>query len=160
MPLDWRGRNAFELLEVPIDADEPALKEAWRILSKVWHPDRFDSKDKKLCAEASERFQAIQSAYEKLSDPAARRREERLAGLLQADTDWAVETAQREPEVWKRMAKWMKEEDVGRGFDRRMAFTAGDLIERGRRPSDKQIPHMLGAWDVAIAEGFDPEAND
>lgn len=157
MLLDWRGRNAFELLEVPIDADDDALTSAWRALSKVWHPDRFDAKDQLLLEEVTERFKAIKDAYDTLRDPASRRREERMAGFREVDSDWTTSAPQKDPETWKRMAKWMKEEDVGRGFDRRMAFQAGDCIERGRRPTDKQLPYMLAAWDLAIEDGFDPD---
>ena len=41
-----------------------------------------------------------------------------------------------------------------------LAFTAGDLLERRRVPSERQLPYMLQAWDAAIAAGFDPYASD
>ena len=52
------------------------------------------------------------------------------------------------------MARWMKQEDEGTLFDRKLAYKAGDLIERRRRPSDKQITHMLRIWDESFDNGF------
>jgi DnaJ-class molecular chaperone len=54
--------NYYELLEVPQDADEVVLKKAYRKLSLKYHPDRNQEED------AKSRFQAINEAYEVLSD--------------------------------------------------------------------------------------------
>ena len=43
------------------------IREAYRDLSKVWHPDRFGH-DPKLRAKADERLKAINEAYAKLKD--------------------------------------------------------------------------------------------
>jgi preprotein translocase subunit Sec63 len=43
------------------------IREAYRDLSKVWHPDRFGH-DPKLRAKADERLKAINDAYAKLKD--------------------------------------------------------------------------------------------
>jgi len=54
-----------------------------------------------------------------------RRRIDRAAGFAQTEADWIVLPEQSDPENWKRMAAWKRDEDVGSGFDRRMAFAAG-----------------------------------
>ena len=61
--------RALDLLEGEADAEFEAVKAAWRRLAKVNHPDVRPGD-----AEAAQRFQAIQTAYEVL-----RRAEERRA---------------------------------------------------------------------------------
>jgi DnaJ-class molecular chaperone len=67
----------YELLGVDVDADDEALRVAWRTLAARWHPDRAG-------AVAAAKFQRISAAYEVLSDPLARmaydRRRRRGAG--------------------------------------------------------------------------------
>ena len=155
MNLTWRQRNEYDLLEVTPDASEEDIKAAWRFQTKIWHPDRFAEPD--VVAEANERMSALTKAYEALNDPLARRRIDRTVGFAQVETGWLVVPAQSDPETWKRMAAWMKDEDVGSGFDRRMAFTAGDYLEKGRRPTEKQLPYLLTAWETAVGAGFDPD---
>lgn len=152
MRLTWRQRNEYDLLEVPLDASEEDIKAAYRFQSKAWHPDGF--RDDAQKAEATERMAALTEAYKSLSDPLTRRRIDRSAGFAQTEVEWTLTPEQADPETWKRMAGWMKDEDVGTGFDRKMAFTAGDLLERGRQPSEKQLPHVLRSWETAVAAGF------
>jgi len=61
-------RDYYEVLSVPKDADDAALKKAYRVLAKKYHPDMNpgDEKAEKLFKEASE-------AYAVLSDPEKRR---------------------------------------------------------------------------------------
>lgn len=63
MPDDY-----YELLGVPRDADERALKKAYRKLAMQYHPDRNPGD-----AAAEERFKAISEAYAVLSDDQKRR---------------------------------------------------------------------------------------
>lgn len=58
----------YEVLEVDRDADDAAIKMAYRKSALRWHPDKNpDNPD-----EAKKRFQVIQQAYEVLSDPQER----------------------------------------------------------------------------------------
>jgi hypothetical protein len=62
-------RDAFQLLEVPRDADARAIKRAYYKLSKEFHPDRYYATSlgdygKRLSAI----FQAVKAAFELLSD--------------------------------------------------------------------------------------------
>jgi len=60
----------YEILGVSKDADERAIKRAYRKLAKTWHPDRVQE-DKK--EEAEQKFKKINEAYAVLSDADKRR---------------------------------------------------------------------------------------
>jgi len=59
-------RDYYEVLGVPRDADENAIKSAYRKLARQYHPDVSKATD------AGERFKVINEAYEVLSDPEKR----------------------------------------------------------------------------------------
>lgn len=59
-------RDYYEVLGVPRDADQKAIKDAFRRLALKYHPDRNKSPD------AEERFKEIAEAYAVLSDPSKR----------------------------------------------------------------------------------------
>ena len=61
-------RDYYEVLGVPKDADEAALKKAYRALAKKYHPDANPG-DK----EAEAKFKEASEAYSILSDPEKRR---------------------------------------------------------------------------------------
>jgi DnaJ-class molecular chaperone len=62
-----KPRDYYEVLGVPRDASPTAIKQAFRILAKKYHPD--------VASEASlAAFQALQAAYETLSDAESRKR--------------------------------------------------------------------------------------
>lgn len=73
----------YELLELPPSASPQDLRQAFRSLSKRFHPDTTALPQ----PEAEQAFQQLQQAYAVLSDPDARRRydaELRLASLAAA----------------------------------------------------------------------------
>lgn len=53
------------VLELPPGASAEQIRQAWRELAKVWHPDRFGH-DPALQARATSRLTAINAAYEQL----------------------------------------------------------------------------------------------
>ncbi|MCO5297740.1 MAG: NlpC/P60 family protein [Fimbriimonadaceae bacterium] len=55
--------EAFETLGLQAGANESEIRQAYRDLAQVWHPDRFQHSER-LQAKASERFKAISLAYE------------------------------------------------------------------------------------------------
>lgn len=57
--------RAFEILGLPLTATPAEIKEAYRDLTKVWHPDRFVS-EPRLRAKAEETFKRINEAYQVL----------------------------------------------------------------------------------------------
>ena len=62
-------RDYYEVLGLPKDADEAALKKAYRVLAKKYHPDANPG-DK----EAEAKFKEASEAYSVLSDPEKRRK--------------------------------------------------------------------------------------
>ena len=152
MRTTWKLRDHYEILEIPRDATPAEVEEAkrWQVL--VWHQGTLQNSEA-----AKERVQRILDAYGVLKDPAKRKRYDE--GLLPeaAEVQVFTDIRQRNPETWKRMAAWMKDENVGESFLRKMAFQAGDYLERRREPTEKQLPWMQKAWETAVAEGFDPD---
>ena len=61
-------RDYYEVLGVPRDADDAALKKAYRALAKKYHPDTNQGN-----AEAEAKFKEASEAYSVLSDPEKRR---------------------------------------------------------------------------------------
>jgi|SRR5947209_6690972 len=60
-------KNHYDVLEVQITASFHEIKEAYRILASVWHPDRFQPGTKQH-ERATERLKEINAAYEVLKD--------------------------------------------------------------------------------------------
>lgn len=155
----WLPRTHYDMLEVDREASPEDIKRARDVLMQVWHPDRFKT-GTELYTRAEVRAKAIVQAYECLRDPAKRRAYDRTLPSAAATVLTFPDPMQNRPDAWKRMAAWMKDENVGSSFQRRIVFKAGDLLERRLQPTDKQRPYMLDAWQLAIEEGFDPAASD
>lgn len=62
----------YEVLGVPRDADQDAIRRAYRKLARQYHPDLNSDSD------AEDRFKQLGEAYEVLSDPDKRERYDRL----------------------------------------------------------------------------------
>jgi hypothetical protein len=58
--------TALVLFGLSRDATLPEIKDAYRVLAKVWHPDRFHS-DERLRQQAEEKLKEINSAYHLLN---------------------------------------------------------------------------------------------
>ena len=71
----------FATLGLPLDADNEAIRRAYRRLARQWHPDVCKEPD------AKERFLAIKEAYDALSDPAKRARYLSALKLLRHEDD-------------------------------------------------------------------------
>ena len=70
MPLSYT--DYYEVLGVPRDADQDAIRRAYRKLARKYHPDLNSESD------AEERFKELGEAYEVLSDAEKRERYDRL----------------------------------------------------------------------------------
>ncbi len=68
-------QDYYEVLGVARDADEDALKKAYRKLALKWHPDRHQGDDR---GPAEARFKQISEAYEVLLDPEKRKKYDRF----------------------------------------------------------------------------------
>ena len=56
-------RKAYEILEVAEGANEEAIKDARKLLAKVWHPDRH-ANDPELQKRAQDKLAAVNEAFE------------------------------------------------------------------------------------------------
>ncbi len=60
-------RKSFQILEIGINATEEEVKEAYKDLVAVWHPDRF-SHNPRLRKKAEEKIKEANVAYETVKD--------------------------------------------------------------------------------------------
>lgn len=60
--------NPYDVLEIPKDASDKDIKDSYRQLAKIWHPD------KNKAPNAEEKFKEINKAYNVLIDPEMRKR--------------------------------------------------------------------------------------
>jgi DNA-directed RNA polymerase subunit RPC12/RpoP len=56
-------KQAYKILEIPEDSSFTAIREAYRDLAKVWHPDRH-SHDERLHRKAQEKMKELNEAYD------------------------------------------------------------------------------------------------
>jgi curved DNA-binding protein len=101
----------YEVLGVSHDADQDAIRQAYRKLARQYHPDLNSDED------AEERFKELGEAYEVLSDPEKRERYDRLGA------DWR-ETEQEAPN--ESFAEFFTDQGWGDGTG--VEF-GGDLFE-------------------------------
>eukprot|EP00929_Paragymnodinium_shiwhaense_P017712 TRINITY_DN12735_c0_g1_i2.p1 TRINITY_DN12735_c0_g1~~TRINITY_DN12735_c0_g1_i2.p1 ORF type:complete len:354 (+),score=120.64 TRINITY_DN12735_c0_g1_i2:96-1157(+) len=60
------GKDYYAILEVPRDADQDAIKKAYRKQALKWHPDKHPAEKRQV---AEEKFKEVAEAYDVLSDP-------------------------------------------------------------------------------------------
>lgn len=82
----------YELLGVAPGTSGNELKEAYRDMAKVWHPDRF-SHDPRLQQKAQERLKEINEAYEQLTSGKAARRTRPTATTAEPHSPMPATTA-------------------------------------------------------------------
>ena len=81
-------RRAYRVLGVPPGSPKDRVKQAYRDLAQVWHPDRFEHSDR-LLEKAQKNFARINEAYEALKDlePGQAARGSRLSMTMSAVLD-------------------------------------------------------------------------
>jgi len=59
---------ALRVLELGVNADEEQIRNAHRVMSKVWHPSRFED-DAALKTAAEDKLKEINAAFDYLTSP-------------------------------------------------------------------------------------------
>ena len=70
--------DLYEKLEVSSDCTDEQIKESYRILAKMYHPDNHNNSSDKVKQMASKKFSDIREAYKTLSDENLRMKYDRL----------------------------------------------------------------------------------
>ncbi|WP_265523023.1 DnaJ C-terminal domain-containing protein [Oerskovia flava] len=73
---DWIEKDFYAALGVPKDADDAAIKKAYRKLARTWHPDQNPGDEK-----AESRFKEIGEAYAVLSDSEQRQQYDAIRAM-------------------------------------------------------------------------------
>lgn len=81
-PVD--SRNFYEVLGIPIEASDEAIRRSWRISVRRHHPDRYPMTDPLAVEAAGRRVSLINEAYATLSDPERRRYYDLVTGVRSA----------------------------------------------------------------------------
>ena len=59
-------RKYYDILSVRHDASPTEIREAYRDLVKVWHPDRFRNENQRLQERANEKLKEINEAFDEI----------------------------------------------------------------------------------------------
>jgi uncharacterized protein YjbI with pentapeptide repeats len=94
--------DCYRVLELDPDASQDEIRESWRDLVQVWHPDRFRD-NPRLHRKAEERIKKINLAYDALKNG-------RSTGPLEPRPDTVYEPAQHArrsqlPDVWEALCE-------------------------------------------------------
>lgn len=73
---EWFDKDFYKVLGVPKDADDAAIKKAYRKLARTWHPDQNPGDEK-----AEARFKEIGEAYAVLSNKEQRKRYDAIRSM-------------------------------------------------------------------------------
>jgi curved DNA-binding protein len=153
-------KDYYAVLGVAPDADEQAIKQAYRKLARQYHPD-VNPGDK----QAEERFKEINEAYQALSDPERRRKYDDLrrqyqhwqqrggTGPFNWD-QWQVRPGER---VYTRTVSPEDLEDLFGGaapFSDFFSAIFGDVRDRGRATGPRRGRDLDLPVEITLEEAF------
>jgi len=56
----------FQILDLDSEANQAEIKQAYKDLAQIWHPDKHENSNERIKRKAEEKFREIKSAYESL----------------------------------------------------------------------------------------------
>ena len=140
-----RLRDYYEVLGVPRNADEAAIKSAYRRLARRFHPDVVGSG-------SSEAFREVQAAFETLSDLEQRRRYD--ATLAHRETRPAARRVDHATLDTRGLIEWGRE-DAPAGALGEILLTRPEAAVGGTLPLDVPVrlrcPACLGTGGLFLA---------
>jgi curved DNA-binding protein CbpA len=81
---DKEGENFYQILGIPVDSSPDAIKKAWKILVRKYHPDKVGYDDFEEKARAGIKVSKINEAYSILSEPSKRKYYDLYIGVKDA----------------------------------------------------------------------------
>lgn len=161
-------RSYFELLDVPLDADDKEIKRAYFRLSKLYHPDRyFRIEIGSYKPRLARIFRKLVEAYELLTDPATRAEIERTLDVAPPRPE-PTPAPQSEPEPARPRVETPRKLTKRQTLDRlRRHFKLPEEVMAERRMRAAEffksalISAQRGRWSEAapcirLAIAFDP----
>jgi len=153
--MTWKDKNHYEILEVEQSASIEELEIAKKLQLTAWHPDKFPAGEFKQIA--SERTKSILKAFNILSDEELR---ESFDNFLNADQELEYtppfeDNKMNNPENWKALSSFIKNNGLGSPKSRSFAYSVGDKYLEKRKPlTPTQHKWALQIWEEAIQYGF------
>lgn len=154
--MTWQDKNPYELLEVEQSASIEEIELAKKLQLTAWHPDKFHAGEFKQIA--SERTKKILGFFKILSDEELR---ESLDNALNADQELEYtppfeDNKMNNPENWKALSSFMKNNGLNSPKGRAFAYSVGDkYLDKRKSLSPTQHSWALQIWEEAILNGFD-----
>ena len=102
----------YDILGIKNGASTEEIRQAYRDLVKVWHPDRFIN-DQRLQKMANEKLKEIIDAYEKLKGINLRYRDNKESGHSNNCSSPECQTQETEEDFYEHEASWVREPRKG-----------------------------------------------
>lgn len=137
-------KDYYKILDINRDADEKAIKQAYRRLARKFHPDV--SKE----ANAEEKFKELQEAYEVLKDPEKRRAYDQFGEHWKAGKENSAQAPGGHEGFYRES---MRPEDVA-GFSDMFGSIFGDFAKQGRRQASWRGQDEYAHISVSLEEAY------
>lgn len=137
-------KDYYKILGITRDADEKAIKQAYRRLARKFHPDV--SKE----ANAEEKFKQLQEAYEVLKDPEKRRAYDQFGEHWKAGMEYGSHAAGGSGGFYQES---MRPEDVAH-FSDLFGSIFGDFAKSGRHQASWRGQDEYAHLSVSLEEAY------
>ena len=137
-------KDYYKILGVPRDADEKAIKQAYRRLARKYHPDV--SKE----ANAEEKFKELQEAYEVLKDQEKRQAYDKFGEHWKAGREYQAHAGGPHAGVYRES---MRPEDFEQ-FSDLFGSIFGDFAKSGRQQAGWRGQDEYASISVTLEEAY------